>query len=1183
MKLLRLDLIAYGPFRDVQLDLSGGPQGLHLIYGPNEAGKSSALRAILHLLYGIPERTPDAFQHPYEKLRIGARLQHSDGGELEVIRRKARVHPLRGPDDKQVVEKEELARFLGGVDEQLFRTMFGINYESLVQGGQEILQGRGQLGQVLFAAGAGVADLRSVQEGLQKRMEDLFLPSGKIRRINKSLQDLREAQNVVRGQQLSSDEWSRHDAALRAAREGKERLDGEIQQLRRACHRLTRIRDALPAIARRKELLAELREYWDTLVLPEDFGEKWRQAHAELDAARRQAAQARQDLEQIEAALGRLAVPEDLLAQAGRIEDLHRRLGQYQKDMKDRPERVLQRRELEHEAKEILRRLGRPPDLAEAESLRLRADEPVKIQNLGNRHQALVANLENARLLITRLRGQQDALRERLARLPAPPDPSALRQLVRRAEQQGDLEEALAAAQETLRQAEERAAVELARLPLWSGPLEALERLAVPPVETLDRFENALKEGRARGQNLGERLREEEDALRNLDGLVRQLTLQQEVPTEEDLAAARRRREDGWRLVRQAWRDGLAVDQELHAFLADAAAADLGSAYEQTVQQADHVADRLRREADRVARKAELLANRQKHAAQRERLTAQRAELEAQLQRLGQEWAALWQPLGIDALPPQEMRVWLRRQADLARQAEAIRSLRERDERAQAAVAEWTTRLGNCLAAHGEPAAAPGETLALLLERSRRCVERCDATRRQREEIGRQLAERDEEIRDAEARAGRADEELAEWRSAWATAMARLGLEPNAPPAAANTFLSEIVALFQKLHEADGFRRRIEGIERDARAFTADVHALARELMPDLEAPEPQRAVEELNRRLVQGRLAHEKQRGLAERQKQEEERLRRAEATIARQEARLDVLCRQAGCTSYEELPLAEQRSTRKRQVEHDLRQVEEYLRTLSAGAPLDEFVADATAIDADALEQDLARLSERVKELEQRHSTLDQEIGSERAELARMDGSAAAAEAAEAAEHLLAQLQLDVQEYVVLRVAAAVLQAGIERYREKNQGPVLERASRLFARLTAGSFESLQVEYNEKGEAFLLGVRPGTREQVGVAGMSDGSCDQLYLALRLASLTAYLEGHEPLPFVVDDILVNFDDARAAAALQALAELSRQTQVIFFTHHEHLLELAAAHVPAEQLFTHRLPGRGGPRNGLFN
>jgi uncharacterized protein YhaN len=187
-------------------------------------------------------------------------------------------------------------------------------------------------------------------------------------------------------------------------------------------------------------------------------------------------------------------------------------------------------------------------------------------------------------------------------------------------------------------------------------------------------------------------------------------------------------------------------------------------------------------------------------------------------------------------------------------------------------------------------------------------------------------------------------------------------------------------------------------------------------------------------------------------------------------------------------------------------------------------------------------------------------------------MDGDDRAAEAAEAIQDTLAQLQADVGRYSTLRLAAAVLRRGIERYREKNQGPVLARAGRLFAGLTDGSFAGLQIDDDGDGAgAVLKGVRPDGRI-VGVEGMSNGSHDQLYLALRLASLESWLLTHEPIPFVVDDILLNFDDPRALAALRALAELSGRTQVLFFTHHRHLVELAAANLPADVLFVHELP-----------
>jgi uncharacterized protein YhaN len=78
-----------------------------------------------------------------------------------------------------------------------------------------------------------------------------------------------------------------------------------------------------------------------------------------------------------------------------------------------------------------------------------------------------------------------------------------------------------------------------------------------------------------------------------------------------------------------------------------------------------------------------------------------------------------------------------------------------------------------------------------------------------------------------------------------------------------------------------------------------------------------------------------------------------------------------------------------------------------------------------------------------------------------------------------------------------------------------------------------------------------------VGVEGMSEGTADQLFFAMRLAFLDQWMQRHEPLPLVVDDVLIKFDDERALATLRTLVDFSRLTQVILFTHHRHLVDLA--------------------------
>jgi len=914
MKILRLDLRAFGPFTDVTLNLDAGDHGLHVVHGPNEAGKSATLRALRQFIYGIPERTPDAFRHPYEKLRIAALLRHSDGSVLECIRRKARTNALRGPDDKSIVDSGVLGHFIAGVDQAFFETMFGIDHKTLVQGGHDIVQGGGHLGQVLFAAGSGIADLRAVQERLQTEISDLFRPAGRTQRINKALGDLRETQAAIKRQQLSAEEWARHDRDLREAEQQKQQVETQRQQKSRELNHLVRIRDALPAIARRKELLTEWAGFRDAVLLPADFPEKRQSALETLAVAEDQSQQAQHALERIEHELRQLDVPERLLEQADQIEDLHRRLGEYQKDMKDRPVRVIQAKNLEHDAKVILRSLRRPAELEESEHLRLSVDEPLKIQNLGTQQQGLVNRCDSARQARLDLVSRRELAEQVLAGLAAPRDPAELRRLARTVQNEGPLEEQRAAAQDRIRQAEKQAAIDLSRLTLWSGPQEALEGLALPAPETVDRFESELNEHNAVRGQLGERAHEVEEELRELEGQIERLEREQAVPSEEDLQRARQLRDAGWRLVRRAWLEQTPAGPEATEFLAQfAPAGDLADAYERSAERADTVADRLRREANRVAGKAKLVVDHGQRRDQLDKLNGQLRETENQLSQLDGQLKALWQPLGIQPLPPREMRAWLRKQGEFTRQLQALREQREHASRLEERIHAWRRRLGSCLRNLGEADAGPDETLVAVLERSQEVVDHFDGVKRERERLEREIAGNAQELRVADARLRQAEEDHARWQEQWAAAMARLGLETNASAAQANAVLAAITTLFQKLHEADGFQRRIDGIDRDAAQFRADLQETARLAAPELASLEVEAAERELYSRLQPARSARHSQQNLQKQRELEAGKLRKAQENLAAIGRRLEAMCREAGCAAHEELPRAEQRSARR------------------------------------------------------------------------------------------------------------------------------------------------------------------------------------------------------------------------------------------------------------------------------
>ncbi len=1175
MKLLKLNLKAVGPFSGTVLDLSAGREGLHLIYGRNEAGKTSALRAITHLLFGFPHLSADNFLHPNEQLRVGGILRHSAGEELEILRRRGRGNTVRGSDDNVVIADAWQRRFLGDLDQATFESLFGIDHERLSKAGEEIRTGKGALGELLFAAGAGLAGLRGAQQTLQSSLDDLFRPRAQNPKINKTLTELENSQKELKRQQLSIEEWQQRDLAYREADAAAERLREQLRKDRIEHARLKRIMSAIPLIVRRRRLDQELRELGEVMRLRESFGDEFRAAQDDQTRADHAIAKARVAIEEITSRLATLKPSRTLLESAERIEALQERLGAIEKANRDRVMVGNHQQKNEHQARRLLRELGRPTDLEQAESLRLRADEPAIIRALGQKFAELRGQAEEARRTIARHEEQIKNRDVELSELEQPIDVDVLRRAIRQARKAGDLESRLLQAHEKSSQAHREAAAALGKITGWHRTGNELRHLAVPLGASLDQFESRFLELSQRRHALSEQLAKEKELIGDRESNLLSLALQQDVPSEEAVLVARRRREDGWRLVRAAWLEGAKGGEDLAAFLAEfATTGGLPEAYAESVKRADALADRLRREADRVARKAELQVALERHKASGAELERELDAIENREISLKKRWDELVGPLGINAekWTPFELRAWLRQREEVVKLVERVAELSEGIEPLELALASHSDTLQKAFGRLSSEPMAEKLDLAELLERAEDFIKRQDALVQKRAQLESTLDAARTEQAGARLSLQAAETELEAWRLDWCDKMKRIGLEATAAPEQAEIILTRIAELFQELDSHREFQKRIQGIDRDAEQFAADVVALSREAAPDLASRPGAEQVRELASRLRVAQADERESLALLQQREREEGHLRSVEAQLAEARLCLERLCQEANCIEVSELVLAEQRSQAGTRLARDIAAAQEDLMVATAGDDAARFIADVEAADSDGLDASTKELETRLAFMENEQRAVQETIGAAREALSRMNGSADAALAAENIQTLMARLQGDVSRYATLKLADAVLHRGIERYREQNQGPILARASELFAVLTGGSFDRLQIDDDGNGHSVIKGVRPGGL-WVGVEGMSDGTHDQLYLALRLASLESWLDSHEPIPFIVDDILLSFDDERATAALSALAELSRKTQVLFFTHHRHLVELSCRKLPADLVFTHELSG----------
>jgi uncharacterized protein YhaN len=448
-------------------------------------------------------------------------------------------------------------------------------------------------------------------------------------------------------------------------------------------------------------------------------------------------------------------------------------------------------------------------------------------------------------------------------------------------------------------------------------------------------------------------------------------------------------------------------------------------------------------------------------------------------------------------------------------------------------------------------------------------VERLERVQREQAERSQKLQRLQVDLREATKELATAHSAQIAWNAAWVRVCQGIGTESNASPEFVLRFLETWNRLSEEYREYQGLVRRADGIEQDGATFARSVRMLA-ERAGLADEDDPRVVVRKLSHSLRAAEAAEKRYAELSTRIATETTRVAEASEDLKTASLVLEQLSAEARCTSIEQFAEVEHASTQKRDAERQRRSLEELLIDVARGVPLADFLAELGKVDEATLREQGDSLGRSIKLLEEQWHQAKVSAGVLSAEIEKINGTSQAVAAAEQADSLRSQLVVDVRRYVRVKLAESVLTAAMELYRQQHQGPTLERASNYVHRLSCGSLAGLRCEASDSGTPVLLGVR-GSGETVSVEGMSEGLADQLYLALRLASLDQHLQGGTRLPFVVDDILIKFDDERSVATLEVLSELSDRTQVIFFTHHQHLVDLAKKELSPKRFFVQEL------------
>jgi uncharacterized protein YhaN len=1142
MRLRSLGLVRYGKFTDTTIDFGERADGpdLHVVYGPNEAGKSTALAGFLDVLFGIEPRSRMNFLHPYPAMRITAQLELG-GRMVDVCRIKRAQNSLLDGADRPVPE-QLIQAHLAGLQRDSYRAMFSLDDETLEAGGEGILASRGDVGELLFSAGAGLADfsralaeLREAAEGYYK----LHSRSGELA-TNKmriaALKEQRDALDVV------ATDYARRVIARDRAKGLYDIAIAERAAIQARMESVQREVAALPRLAS----LRGLREKIATLAHLPEVPADWRtnlpslqKEEVELSARLEGADRA---IAVLQAEIANISVDEATLTLGARVDgwaDMRARA----MTAKDIPERQREARQEELAIAGILSRLGQAGN-ADPRALVLAAPIMGQLRALLETRSGLDAAAVSARRELTAARrALEDGQTElkglfggaEAASRPAPMQ--ALGACLATVRADDFAARARVAARARASHAAEASERMAALLP-WQGDAAALAGLRVPDAERLRAWQESLTAARelvTRHDAELVRFRDEKSRLRAEAGAIEAAM---GVASEQQAARLRGERETAWAVHRRTLNESTAELFE-HALRQDDFATNARLLHE---RQAASLVQLNRQLAIVSADEARVRAALESAGGDVARVEM---EVSAYAGLVSPEWAATTSLGRFDA--------WLRQRDKVL---ETLRAMRLADADERAALADGAaahTRLRHALQAADVviDAQADIDNLAVVAQEALRRQDQADALRRQ-------IEARTREVRAREAALTAAEAEDAAWRRDWVATCGGTWLSPFADPpqvAPVREILEIVGELGPALDRVALLEDRIEKMRFDEIAFGDEVIDAARSAGLAAEGAAPL----ELDRRLTalvqETRSAHELKAARTRALEQTQAQAKELHAAIELHRRRVAEMTERFGVSSLAEVATAlrdiERREDWRAQAEAAEREV---TQTLHVGT-LEEAETILARGDETAFAAEFAELRTRFNDQDQRARELHTENSKAMDALAAVGGDDAVARLEEQRRTVLLEIEAGARRYLKLRAGIAAAEHALRAYREQHQSPMMKRASEAFRIISREAYLGLAAQRTKDTEVLVALAASGGSKIA--SELSKGTRFQLYLALRVAGYHEFATRSETVPFIADDIMETFDDFRAEEAFRLFAGMAEVGQVIYMTHHRHLCDIA--------------------------
>ena len=1149
MRLRRLDLTRYGKFTDASIDfgprLADGPD-LHIVFGLNEAGKSTALSGLLDLLFGIEERSRYNFVHEYAAMRVGGILELA-GQDHCLVRTKQRSNSLLDAAGHPVGEMV-LSAHLAGLSRDAYGTMFSLDDETLEAGGKAILESKGDLGRLLFTASAGLANASDTLAALEAEADALYRKHShgtELGLLKKRLAELKVERDAIDtlASTFEALETERQDAT-----DKYDRTIAERSSMVARLETIGKLARAIPLLIDHRRKAARLAEM-PAMVSPP---RTWTGSVAEMMVAE---ADIRARISSNSAELARLdgrraqIMPDDaIMAVSERIRGLADRKARHVSAGLDLPGRRTELRVLDNAVSASLAALGRTGH-DDPTMLLIPAATSSIVRGMFEQRSGLAAITRSARDELAAAIEALDHARARVGEERAVPGASRAR-----------LEAALTEARDSGHVEERRQAVKLRedseglweaaalKLHPWSGTPETLAAVPVPTQRQVEAWRALLVEQRTGRSGLVARLEEHEAARRASVKQLEQLNARFDVPDDAMSAKSRADRDAAWTIHAR----DLAVES---------AAAFASAMAEDDAIGASRLANARELEEIRTAT-ASLRETETAIGAVREALADVDCRIVSLVEAMRNSVAGLARHPAADASPEHfvgtiEDLIDHRASAlDASMRIESadrtLQRIAEEEARLRVDLVVALDRVGIVTDASDGLAAVVGVAELFLSRQAKLDAEHAEALRtvRTREE---ELAARRRALETAERRE-------AEWLDGITDALAGTWLESGLPAAAVGGVLDQLSNLAKSLQDRDAMNLRIEKMEADRESFLDEVSKLAAESGHLLDGEEAEQAASALAERLETAERSRAMAMALAEDRRSVVEAGDLLTAELASVlSSKVDVL-RAFGVETLEEVVEREDALRERDRLREALTEIEEQLSSGLAVDAMAQVEALLDGVGSEDLEVEKLELERRLKDVEE--ALRDQLVRQTRAldKLDAIGGDSAVARLDARRRTTLLEIEDKAAIYIRLRLGIMAAGNALRVYRDRHRSAMMTRASEAFSLMTQGYYSGLATQPAKNGEVLIAMQRDGSSKVADA--LSKGARFQLYLALRLAGYHEFAQVRPPVPFIADDIMETFDHVRSEEVFRLFGEMAKVGQVIYLTHHKHLCDIAREVVP---------------------